>query len=632
MLVNGADPAQVAADRMTLNVPHAIRDIPGWLVWKAVPKAGGKVDKVPYYCTTRKERKCTHGSQEDRENLVRFNEAMSVFQGGGYDGIGIAPLREFGIVAGDFDDKEGKGLHAEAQSIASTTYSEKSPSGKGIRSIWLGTMDSAKNNPIGVEVFGSTGFVTITGNVINDEDINPLPDHVRQQLAALTGSRQGVAANDDAPSSVVTAAQVRDLRSALNAINPDEYAVWIAMGHALKTLGDTGRELWLTWSQQSDKWQPKDGKRWSTFKPMHTGYEAVFAEAQRRGWVNPAAKAPSAEAKAPVPAATTIGAGTLIQSEFPPLKWCVEGLLPEGTYLLSAKPKVGKSWLALQIALAIAKGASVMGKVAPHGDVLVLALEDNHRRLKSRLLNMGAGIFTDAAALDKCLELATEWPRVDDGGADRIEEWLKAHPDAKLVVVDTLAKFRPTTAGRANAYEQDYRAMEPLKRLSDQYRVTILVVTHNRKMDSDDPLDLISGTLGLSGGSDGALVIDRQRGSNDATLHVIGRDIEDETALAIRFDRTTCNWRLLGNQEEITASRARDGLLSVFKEQGRPMMPKEVAELAGRNPGSVRRLLRAMAEAGNLECHEGAYRLPGTPIPEQGEHPEHPEHPEQGEQ
>ena len=293
---------------------------------------------------------------------------------------------------------------------------------------------------------------------------------------------------------------------------------------------------------------------------------------------------------------TTITAAELMNKEFADLKWCVPDVLPEGTYLLSAKPKVGKSWLALQIALAVATAGHTLGKRVQGGSALALCLEDNERRIKSRLEKLGAFFLPNADHLAR-LHLETKWPRVDQGGAAAIEDWLIAHPDARIVVVDTLQKVRPPTGGNKSAYEQDYMALAPLKDLSDRYNITVIVVHHNRKMGADDPLELISGTMGLSGGCDGALVIDRPRGMDDATLHLIGRDIEKDGEFAIRFLRDNCHWQMLGGAEEITASNERAAILKIFKEEQRGLSAKEVVELSGRKAPTARRLLRAMLEA-----------------------------------
>ena len=72
--------------------------------------------------------------------------------------------------------------------------------------------------------------------------------------------------------------------------------------------------------------------------------------------------------------------------ELPPVKWVVPDLLPEGVTLLAGKPKLGKSWLAFGLAVAVASGGVVLGtKRVERGEALYLALEDNQRRLQKRL-------------------------------------------------------------------------------------------------------------------------------------------------------------------------------------------------------------------------------------------------------
>jgi AAA domain len=69
---------------------------------------------------------------------------------------------------------------------------------------------------------------------------------------------------------------------------------------------------------------------------------------------------------------------------FPPLAYAVPGLVPEGSVLLVGAPKIGKSWLALSIALAAADGGKALGLDVPKRPVLYAALEDGDRRLQER--------------------------------------------------------------------------------------------------------------------------------------------------------------------------------------------------------------------------------------------------------
>src|SRR5262249_39218185 len=139
----------------------------------------------------------------------------------------------------------------------------------------------------------------------------------------------------------------------------------------------------------------------------------------------------------------------------------------------------------------------------------------------------------------------TEWPRQDKGGMAALVAWLEKHKDAKLVVVDTWAKFRPPMPRNANAYDFDCESAGRLTRLAAKYQVAILVICHCRKLEGEDPVDSVSGTLGLTGSADAVLVLKRERGQHDAALFVTGRDVEEEE-LALSFDKRTARWSIMG--------------------------------------------------------------------------------------
>ena len=153
--------------------------------------------------------------------------------------------------------------------------------------------------------------------------------------------------------------------------------------------------------------------------------------------------------------AGTFTAADLMKEDLPPVMWAVPGILPEGLSLLAGKPKLGKSWLALGLAVAKASGGVALGKIpVDRGEVLYLALEDNRRRLQNRLRKVLNGDPPPGG-----LHIATEWPRVDEGGADDLDDWLAVHPDAGLVVVDILKVVRPSVSGNRGIYDADYEAL-----------------------------------------------------------------------------------------------------------------------------------------------------------------------------
>ena len=148
------------------------------------------------------------------------------------------------------------------------------------------------------------------------------------------------------------------------------------------------------------------------------------------------------------------------------------------------------------------------------------------------------------------------------------------------MVIDTLAKFRAGQSGK-NLYKEDYEAVEPLVELAADHNVAILIVHHLRKLGAD-PLDQVSGSMGLTGGADGALVLNRERGRADAYLYVTGRDIEEEKELALSWDSTTATWKIAGDAEEYRNSRERQEVEECLRTLGEPAGPKEVSEALGK--------------------------------------------------
>jgi AAA domain len=132
-------------------------------------------------------------------------------------------------------------------------------------------------------------------------------------------------------------------------------------------------------------------------------------------------------------------AADLMGMDFPEPRFAVSGILAEGLNFMVGAPKLGKSWWALNIAVAVASVGRARGEIpVVQGEVLYLALEDSPRRLKGRLAKMlGSNPAPEA------LHFFTEWDRLTEGGAETIGEWVNDHPSARLVIVDVLARVRP---------------------------------------------------------------------------------------------------------------------------------------------------------------------------------------------
>ena len=280
--------------------------------------------------------------------------------------------------------------------------------------------------------------------------------------------------------------------------------------------------------------------------------------------------------------------------------------MPEGLTLFCGRPKIGKSWAGLDIAVAVASGGECFGRKTEVGDVLYAALEDNHRRLQRRLDKLLSPL---AANWPACLTLTTAWRRLDKGGVLDIAEWIKTAEAPRLVILDTLAGVKPikTTSG----YAEDYESLTSLHRLANDVGIGILVLHHTRKLDAEDPLDTISGTLGLAGCADTALVF--VGSSQGMTLYVRGRDIE-EAEHAVTFDKHACRWAIIGAAADVQLSETRQLILSVLKEAGEALGPSEIAVAAGLKENVVKQRLHGMVTKGEAqEMRKRSLRSPRQP-------------------
>lgn len=315
---------------------------------------------------------------------------------------------------------------------------------------------------------------------------------------------------------------------------------------------------------------------------------------------------PPAEKKSADWRNAVVSASDLKAKRFKPISYVVPGYIPEGVTIFAGKPKIGKSWLLYDVCLASAAGRFVLGDIKPaEGDVLYLALEDSERRLQRRLQKLWPN-----GDWPSRLTLATEWRKANEGGLDDIEDWCRTANKPTLIVVDTLEKLRPVAKPHTPAYSTDYDAIGGLHKLAHRHGIAVVVIHHVRKMEADDPFDMVSGTNGLTGAADTILVIKRQSGS--VTLFARGRDI-DEKETACRFDKTTCRWTLLGEAAEVHSSGQRAAILEVLKAAGDTGM--HISEILAATERSDRnamdQLLFKMQQAGEVvRLRRGLYGLP----------------------
>ena len=250
----------------------------------------------------------------------------------------------------------------------------------------------------------------------------------------------------------------------------------------------------------------------------------------------------------------TVTFDQLMDSVFQGRPAVIENFLYPGVYILAGAPKIGKSFLVAQIAYHVSVGKELWGYIVHPGTVLYLALEDDERRLQNRMFRM----FDVEGTSD--LYFATHAKMIGRGLDEQLEGFIGEHRDTRLIIIDTLQKVRETVKD-AYSYANDYEVIGRLKTFAGKYGICVLLVHHTRKQPAGDSFEMISGTTGLLGCADGALLMQKEkRTSYTATLDVVGRDQPDQRLYLIK-DPEHLNWELDHTENELW-KRQPDALLN----------------------------------------------------------------------
>lgn len=299
--------------------------------------------------------------------------------------------------------------------------------------------------------------------------------------------------------------------------------------------------------------------------------------------------------KAKAPRFKRTNTNTIMATEFEPIRWTIPGYVAEGFTVLAGRQKLGKTWLAIDWALAVATGMGAMGGIeCEQGDVLYIDMENGPRRIQRRI----DAIYPDATARPDLgrLEWVTESMPLDKGFIEALDDWRLSVRSPRLVIVDVLQRIKPVGNAARNSYENDYSAWAPLQKWATDHGIAVVGLHHTKKGGADDPLEALSGSNGLSACADTTIVLDRD--ANGTTLYVRGRDAEEcETMM----DFTAGIWTVKGDAGDIRRTTERSEILSVLIDASEPMTPRDIAVAVERPRNNVDQLLYKLGKAGEVQ-------------------------------
>ena len=278
----------------------------------------------------------------------------------------------------------------------------------------------------------------------------------------------------------------------------------------------------------------------------------------------------------------------------------IPGLIPCGFTIIGGRPKVGKTFLGLQMALGLASGGLVLGKIACKGprDILYLALEDGPGRIKSRLQQLSEV----AAPSDR---LAFVFDIVQEELLAFLSEWAQGHPGG-VIFVDTIARILPRPKAQRNAYEESYANLSAMADLTRAYNVNLIGIHHLRKGNPDpDNTDItaeLAGGTGYAAVPDGILIL--RPGPGYTELHVICRDWPREV-YALEFEG---HWIFRGKAEDVRLTEQQREILELARAYGGRITASQLGKALGITRSAAGSYLARLAARGILRREpDGSY-------------------------
>lgn len=232
----------------------------------------------------------------------------------------------------------------------------------------------------------------------------------------------------------------------------------------------------------------------------------------------------------------------LSDEEKKPPEFIVDGMIPVGMTFLSGMPKIRKSFLALQLAAAVATGSDFLGHKTLKCSVAYFDLEGSKSRISTRASKMRTSLPPNVLITNRVDS------KISNGLVEKIRELHKMHPDIRLVIVDTYSRARGSVkTGGANAYDSDVLILEPVQRMAIEEGIALLFVHHDKKGAGfvADSFERLSGTMGISGSCDSVLnlISDGKRFDGKADLEFTPRDARGGE-LKLFFDENYNEWRV----------------------------------------------------------------------------------------
>lgn len=273
----------------------------------------------------------------------------------------------------------------------------------------------------------------------------------------------------------------------------------------------------------------------------------------------------------------------------------IDRLLYNGLTIFAGKSKIGKSFVALQLALAVAMASPALGQrtVMRPGGVIYYMLEMGENRTSSRLRQLLASEDITLQNIDfvwECLPMSR-------GGMEQLGMLIEGKKPS-LVIIDTFTAFAQGKQGSPSGdiLREQYSEIDKLRKLAEAHDTAILLVHHTRKSGAFDTgaegVDMVAGSRGVTAACDSVWILRKQQ-DESFVLDIVGRDVEEQ-CLAMKLEREPVGWKIIGDAESVRQSSEDAEVLAIIASEGNATAAKI---------GSLLRMQRQKTEAVLARLH-----------------------------
>lgn len=456
----------------------------------------------------------------------------------------------------------------------------------------------------GVDIRGERGYVVLppsvhpdTGRIyewdgLDDIDSTPVAEAPLWILEALQGKTQGDRRSDKLPIPLELPSGLRNdalaaLAGALRRFGLDQHEIWTTLNEVNKRRANPPlpNDEVLKIAESMMRYRPGD-------KDVYTSTARLWRLLKEQ------------EVKETKHKAAThleiVDGLTVYRSPATETKCVIDGLLYRGLTVFAGRPKVGKSWLTLEIALNVARGERAMGRtVLQPGRVVYVALEESQSRTSTRmqrLLDVETPLLQNISMVYSLLPLM-------GGGMAQLDELL-ANQKPSLVIVDTfLALIKGSGKEKKDVLRSEYSEINSLRELAERHETAILLVHHLRKaIVGEAGIDAVAGSTGVTAAADAIWTIKRED-QHLCTLDIVGRECEEQS-IGLKFRDGGVGWDVIGDGRALKNMKEAEEILKLLREEG-ALTVQKVAMLLRLNANRVRDILYDLKQKGAVGKNSG---------------------------